>query len=196
MISRLDFLFPCGVPDPSSPQYQRMIAEIGRDGRWFERFFLIVALLCMIPVVLFVGGAVWELIRRNRVSAEVFIGLVFLVFGCVAFAICHYHEKPRRPYRLTREEYSKYKVVEARVTKLGMVTQQRPSYDRYRRLRWKSEPPLAREGWSPRCFVSSKPLLGKAVESPEVRLNDVVYVGLDPSGRLPPLFLGVKSAAR
>ncbi len=196
MISRVDFLFPSGVPDPVSPQYQLMIAEIGREGRWMERLFLIVALLCMIPVVLFVGGAVWELIRRGRVSAEVFVGLGFLVLGCIFFAIFHYHEKPRRPYRLTAQEYSSYKVVEARITKLGVVTQQRPSYDRYRRVRWKSEPPLAREEWSPSLLVSSKPLFGKALKPPEVKLNDVVYVGLDPSGRLPPLFLGVKSLPR
>ncbi len=196
MISRVDFLFPSGVPDPASPQYQLMIAEIGREGRWIERIFLIVALLCMIPVVLFVGGAVWELIRRSRVSAQVFIGVGFLALGCIFFAISHYHEKPRRPYRRTAEEYSSYKVVEACITKLGMVTQQRPSYDRYRRVRWKSEPPLVREGWSPRLLVSSKPLFEKAIKPPEIHVNDVVYVGLDPSGRLPPLFLGVKSPWR
>ncbi len=196
MISKLEFLSPSGIPDPTSPQYQQMIAEIGREGRWLEWLFLIIALLCMIPVALFVGGAVWELIRRGRVSAEVFIGLAFLVLGCIFFAVYHYHERPRRPYRLTAEEYSRYKVVEARVTELGMVTQQRPSYDHYRRVRWKSEPPLAREGWSPSFLVSSKPLFGRAVKPPEIHRNDIVYVGLDPSGRLPPLFLGVKSTAR
>jgi hypothetical protein len=196
MISRLDFLFPAGVPDPSSAQYQQMIAEIGREGRWLERLFLIVALLCLIPVVLFVGGGVWELIRRGRVSSEVLIGVVFLALAGVAFAVSHYLEKPRRPYRLTAGEYSHYKVVEALVTELGKVTQRRPGYDRYRRVRWKSGSPLAREGWSPSFLVSSKPWPGQAVNSPQVRLNDVVYVGLDPSGRLPPLFLGVKSAAR
>jgi hypothetical protein len=29
----------------------------------------------------------------------------------------------------------------------------------------------------------------------EVRVNDVAYVGLDPSGRLPPLFLGIRKKA-
>jgi hypothetical protein len=46
MISKLEFLFPSQVPVPSSPQYQQMIAEIGKEGRWSERFFLIVAVLC------------------------------------------------------------------------------------------------------------------------------------------------------
>ena len=194
MISNLEFLFPSQVPVPSSPQYQRMIAEIGQQGRWIERIFLIVAALCMIPVVLFVGGAVWDLIRRGRVSSEVFIGLGGLVMGSIFYVISHTLETPRRPYRLDAAEYSNYRVVEARVIKLGMVTKQRPSYDSYRKVRWQSAPPLAREGWTPSLLVSSKPLFGGEVKPPEVRLNDVVYVGLDPSGRLPPLFLGVKRA--
>lgn len=196
MISKLEFLFPSQVPVPSSPQYQQMIAEIGKEGRWSERFFLIVAVLCLIPVVLFVGGAVWDLIRRGRVSPEVFIGVVFLILGSVAFIISRNLEEPRKPYRLAAAEYSSYRVVEARVTKLGRVAKQRPSYDSYRRIRWQSAPPLAREGWSPKFLVLSKPLFGPAVKSPEIHLNDVVYVGLDPSGRLPPLFLGVKSPPR
>ncbi len=171
-----------------------MIAEIGQQGRWTERIFLIVAALCMIPVVLFVGGAVWDMIRRGRVSFEVFIGLGGLVMGSIFYVISHTLEAPRKPYRLDPAEYSNYKVVEARVIKLGMVTQQRPSYDRYRKVRWQSAPPLAREGWTPSLLVSSKPLFGGEVKPPEIRLNDVVYVGLDPSGRLPPLFLGVKRA--
>jgi hypothetical protein len=196
MISRLEFLFPSQVPDPSSPQYQQMIAEIGKDGRWSERFFLLVAVLCLIPVVLFGSRAVWDLIRRGSISPEAFIGVVFLVLGTVAFFVFHILEEPRRPYRLAAAEYSSYRVVEARVTKLGWLTTQRPSYDSSRRVRWQSAPPLAREGWSPSLLVSSRRLFGGKHKSPELRLNDVVYVGLDPSGRLPPLFLGVKSAAR
>jgi hypothetical protein len=196
MISKLEFLFPSQVPVPSSPQYQQMITEMGKEGRWSERFFLIVAVLCLIPVVLFVGGAAWDLIVRGRISSEVFIGVVFLILGSIAFVISRNLERPRRPYRLNAAEYSSYRVVEARVTKLGMVTTQRPSYDRYRKVRWQSAPPLAREGWSPSLLVSRKPLFGTAVKSPEIHLNDVVYVGLDPSGRLPPLFLGVKSPPR
>jgi len=110
-----------------------MIAEIGQQGRWIERIFLIVAALCLIPVVLFVGGAVWDLIRRGRVSSEVFIGLGGLVMGSIFSVISHTLEAPRKPYRLDAAEYSNYKVVEARVIKLGMVTKRRPSYDSYRK---------------------------------------------------------------
>lgn len=196
VISRLEFLFPSQVPVPSSPHYQQMIAEIGQQGRWIERILLIVAALCIIPVALFVGAAVWELTRRGRVSSEVLIGLVFLVMGSIFYVLSHFLAAPRKPYRLEAAEYSNYKVVEARVIQLGVVTQQRSSYDRYRKVRWQSPPPLVREGWSPSLLVSRKALFGKAVQLPQIRLNDFVYVGLDPSGRLPPLFLGVKSAAR
>jgi hypothetical protein len=195
MIGRLEFLFPIQVPVPTSPQYQAMIAEIGKEGRWFERFFLLVALLCLIPVVMFVGGAVWDLIRQGRTSPEVFIGVVFLLLGSIAFFIARSSEEPRKPYRLAAAEYSNYRVVEARVTKLGRIAQERPSFLRYRKVRWQSAPPLAREGWSLRLLVSSKPMFGAARKSPEIHLNDVVYIGLDPSDRLPPLFLGVKSTA-
>lgn len=196
MISRFDFLFPSAVPDPTSPHHQQMIAEIGREGRWLERLFLIVALLCMIPVALFLGGAAWDLIRGARVSSEVFIGLVFLVMASIFYGFSHLLAAPRKPYRLDAAEYANYEVVEARVIKLGMAIQPRSSFDRYRKVRWRSAPPTAREGWSPRLLVSSEPLFGGAVIPPAVELNDVVYVGLDPSGRLPPLFLGVKSAGR
>lgn len=100
------------------------------------------------------GGAAWDLIVRGRISSEVFIGVVFLILGSIAFVISRNLEGPRRPYRLNAAEYSSYRVVEARVTKLGMVTTQRPSYDRYRKVRWQSAPPLAREGWSPSLLVS------------------------------------------
>lgn len=196
MVSRLEFLFPSQVPVPTSPEYLRMIAEIGREGRWIERIFLFAAVLCLIPVVLFGSRAAWQLIRRGSVSAEVLIGAVFLVLGTVGFLISRSIEEPRKPYRLAAAEYSNYRVVEARITKLGMVAQQRSSYDRYRRVRWQSEPPLAREGWSPRLLVSSRRPFGAERKFPEIRLNDTVFVGLDPSGRLPPLFLGVKSAVR
>jgi hypothetical protein len=197
MITRLEFLFPAQVPVPNSPEYWRMIAEIGREGRWTERVFLFAAVLCLIPVVLFGSRAVWQLIRRGSVSPEVFIGVGFLVLGTVGFLVSRSLEEPRKPYRLAAAEYSNYRVVEARVTELGRVGQQRPSYDSYRRIRWQSPPPLAREGWSPKLLVSSKPLFGQERISPEIRLNnDVVYIGLDPSGRLPPLFLGVKRAVR
>jgi hypothetical protein len=196
MISRLEFLFPSQVPVPTSPEYLRMIAEIGREGRWTERIFLFAAILCLIPVVLFGSRALWQLIRRGSVSAEVFIGLAFLVLGTVGFLISRSLEGPRKPYRLAAAEYSNYRVVEARITELGRVAQQRPSYDSYRRVRWQSAPPLAREGWSPKLLVSSKRLFGAERKLPEIRVNDVAYVGLDPSGRLPPLFLGVKSAVQ
>jgi hypothetical protein len=173
-----------------------MIAEIGREGCWSERFFLFAAGLCLIPVLLFMSRAVWQLIRPGSVSAEVPTGVIFLVLGTVASFIARDLEEPRRPYRLTAAEYSSYRVVEARITELGRVGQQRPSYDSYRRVRWQSALPLAREGWSPKLLVSSKRLSRAERKCPEIHLNDVAYVGLDPSGRLPPLFLGVKSAAR
>jgi len=196
MITRLEFLFPSQVPVPTSPEYLRMIAEIGREGRWTERVFLFAAILCLIPVVLFGSRAVWQLIRRGSVSPEVFIGVGFLVLGTVGFFVSRSLEEPRKPYRLTAAEYSNYRVVEARITKLGSIGKQRPSYDSYRRVRWQSAPPLAREGWSPKLLVSSKPLFGDERKSPEIRVNDVAYIGLDPSGRLPALFLGVKRAVR
>jgi hypothetical protein len=120
----------------------------------------------------------------------------FLLLGAIAFFVSRSLEEPRRPYRLAAAEYSNYRVVEAHVTKLGVTVQERPSFDRSRKVRWQSAPPLAREGWSPQLLVSSKPLFGRARKSPEIQLNDVVYIGLDPFDRLSPLFLGVKSDAR
>jgi hypothetical protein len=101
-----------------------------------------------------------------------------------------------RPYRLAATEYSNYTIVEARVIRLGAVGQVRPSYDKYHKVKWESPAPLARTGWTPKLFVSGGRLFSRKITFPEVRLNDVAYVGLDPAGRLPPLFLGLKRAAR
>lgn len=196
MISRLEFLFPSQIPDPSSPQYQQMIAEIGKEGRWSELVFLLVAVLCLIPVILFGSRAVWQLIRQGSVSAEVFIGVVFLVLGTVAFFVSRNLEEPRRPYRLAASEYANYRVVEARITRLGVVWTQRPGYIKSRKIHWESAAPLARQGWSPSILVSGGFFSNPVLKNREVRVNDVAYVGLDPSDRLPPLFLGLKQAAR
>ena len=36
MISRIEFLFPAQAPNPASPEYLRMIREIGDQNRWTE----------------------------------------------------------------------------------------------------------------------------------------------------------------
>jgi hypothetical protein len=123
------------------------------------------------------------------------IAVVWLVLAA-AYAISRSLEEPLRPYRLADAEYASYTIVEARVIQLGALRRVRPSYDKYRKVQWESPAPLAQTGWTPKLFVSGGPLFAPKVTFPEVRLNDVVYVGLDPSGRLPPLFLGLKQAAR
>jgi hypothetical protein len=129
---------------------------------------------------------------RGRKPTVWFIAAGALVLSAVGFLVARYLGEPLRPYRLAEAEYSNYTVVEARIIKLGVVVQSRPSYDKSRAVQWRSAAPLARTGWSPRLLVSSERLFSRKVTVPEVRLNDVAYVGLDPAGRLPPLFLGLK----
>ncbi len=194
MISRLEFLFPAQAPNPASPEYLRMIQEIGNQNRWMEWFFLGVALLLLVPVVLLGVMGLRDLIQ-GKTPMVWFIAAGMLVLSSVAFLVARSLGGPLRPYRLADAEYSKYSVVEARVVRLGLVAGARPSYDKYRRVRWATAAPLARTGWTPRLLVSSQALFSQKITLPEVRLNDVAYVGLDPAGRLPPLFLGLKRAA-
>ncbi len=194
MISRLEFLFPAQAPNPASPEYLKMIQEIGNQNRWMEWFFLGVALLLLVPVVLLGVMGLRDLIQ-GKTPMVWFIAAGMLVLSTVAFLVARSLGGPLRPYRLAESEYSKYTVVEAKVTRLGIVAGARPSYDKYRRVRWETAAPLARTGWTPRLLVSSQALFAQKVALPEMRLNDVAYVGLDPAGRLPPLVLGLKRAA-
>jgi hypothetical protein len=194
MISRLEFLFPALAPNPASPEYLRMIRELGEQGRWMEWFFLIVALLLLVPVFLLGVMGLRDLIRGRKPGVW-WIAAGALLLSSVGFVISRSLAEPLRPYRLAAAEYSNYRVVEARVVRLGSVRKVRPSYDSYRKVQWESAAPLAQTGWTPRLFVSGGRLFSRTVTFPEVHLNDVAYVGLDPSGRLPPLFLGMKRSA-
>jgi len=195
MISRIEFLFPAKAPNLASPELLKMIREIGDQGRWTEWFFFGMGLLLLVPVVLLGGMGLVDLIRGKKPTVW-FIAAVMLVLSGVGFAIARYLEVPMRPYRLAEAEYSNYTIVEARVIRLGAVAGVRPSYDKYRKVQWESAAPLARTGWTPKLFVSGGRLFSRTVTFPEVRLDDVAWVGLDPAGRLPPLFLGLKRAAR
>lgn len=192
---RPEFLFPAQVPIPSSPEYLKMIAEIGKENRISRRFFFAVGVLLLTPVVLLGFMGLRQLIRAGSIEPELPIAGVNLVLATIAFSISRNLSKPLRPYRLPAAEYANYTVVEARVTRLGMVRTQKPSYRRSRKIRWESAAPLARQGWSPSIPVAGG-LFNPAQRSGDIRVNDVAYVGLDPAGRLPPLFLGLKRAAR
>jgi hypothetical protein len=191
MISRPEFLFPAQAPNLASPEYLRMIREIGEQGRGAEWFFFVIGLLLLVPVALLGVMGLWDLIHGRKPGVW-FIAAVMLVLSAVGFVIARSLGQPLRPYRLAAAEYSNYKVVEARVIRLGSVVASRPSYDKHRKVQWQSAAPLAQTGWTPNLFVSGGRLFSKKVTFPEVRLDDVAYVGLDPSGRLPPLFLGLK----
>jgi hypothetical protein len=191
MISRIEFLFPAQAPNPASPECLRMIREIGDQNRWSEWFFFIAGLLLLVPVVLLGVMGLRDLIRGEKPMVWG-IAAVVLVLSTVGLLVSRNLGQPLRAYRLAAAEYSNYRVVEARVIRLGSVVASRPSYDKHRKVQWQSAAPLAQTGWTPNLFVSGGRLLSKKVTFPEVRLNDVVYVGLDPSGRLPPLFLGLK----
>jgi hypothetical protein len=193
LITRHEFLFPAQVPRPASPEYLAMIAEIGRQNRISRWFFLTVGVLLLIPVGLLGSVALWDLVRTGTLDPELFIAGANLLLAAIAFAVARNLSKPLEPYRLATSEYANYTVVEARVTRLGLVRQQRPSFVKSRKIRWESAAPLARQGWSPSILVSGG-FSHPALKSGEVRVNDVAYVGLDPSDRLPPLFLGLKPA--
>jgi hypothetical protein len=191
MIARPEFLFPIRVPVPSSPEYLGMIAEIGRENRISRWFFFGVGVLLLTPVVLLGSVGLWQLIRAGSVEDELFIAGGNLVFATIAFAISRNLSKPLRPYQLPAAEYANYKVVEARVIRLGLVWTQKTTHRRSRKIRWESAAPLARQGWSPSIPVAGG-FFNPVQRGGEVRVNDVAYVGLDPSGRLPPLFLGIR----
>jgi hypothetical protein len=195
VISRIEFLFPAQAPNLASPELLKMIREIGDQNRWTEWFFFGVGLLLLVPVVLLGGMGLVDLIRGKKPMVW-FIAAVMLVLSGVGFLLARYLGEPMRPYRLAEAEYSNYTVVEARVIKLGVVVSDKSGSDKSRAVQWESAAPLVRTGWTPRLLVSSGRLFSRKVTVPEVRLNDVAYVGLDPAGRLPPLFLGLKRAAR
>jgi hypothetical protein len=79
---------------------------------------------------------------------------------------------------------------------LGVVVTGKSGYDKSRKVQWESVAPLARTIWTPRLLVSNGRSFSWTVTVPEVRLNDVACVGLDPAERLPPLFLGPMRVAR
>jgi hypothetical protein len=191
MISRIEFLFPAQAPNLASPEYLKMIREIGDQNRWTEWVFFIAGLLLLVPVVLLGGMGLIDLIR-GRKPAVWFIAAGMLVLSGVGFGVARYLGEPMRPYRTAEAEYSNYRVVEARIVKLGVVVSDKSGSDSSRAVQWESAAPLVRTGWTPRLTVSSSRLFSRTVTFPEVRLNDVAYVGLDPAGRLPPLFLGLK----
>jgi hypothetical protein len=191
MIARPEFLFPVRVPVPSSAEYLKMIAEIGKENRISRWFFFGVGVLLLTPVVLLGSVGLWQLIRAGSIEPELFIAGGNLFFAAIAFSISRSLSKPHRPYRLPAAEYANYTVVEARVIRLGLVWTQKTTHRRSRKIRWESAAPLARQGWSPSIPVAGG-LFNPVQRGGEVRVNDVVYVGLDPCGRLPPLFLGIR----
>jgi len=191
MISRPEFLFPAQVPVPSSPEYLKMIAEIGKENRISQWFFFAVGVLLLTPVVLLGSIGLWQLIRAGSIEPELFIAGGNLFFAAIAFSISRNLSKPHRPYRLPAAEYANYRVVEARVTRLGVVLTQNTTRRKSRKIRWESAAPLARRGWSPSIPVAGG-LFNPVQRCGDVRVNDVAYVGVDPSGRLPPLFLGIR----
>jgi hypothetical protein len=195
MISGPEFLFPAHVPVPSSTEYLKMIAEIGKENRISRWFFFGVGVLLLTPVVLFGSMGLWHLVRAGSIEPELFIAGGNLFFATIAFSISRNLSKPLRPYQLPTAEYANYTVVEARVTRLGLVWTQKTTHRRSRKIRWESAAPLARQGWSPSIPVAGG-LFNPVQSGYDVRVNDVAYVGLDPAGRLPPLFLGLKRAAR
>ena len=191
MIARPEFLFPVRVPVPSSAEYLKMIAEIGKENRISRWFFFGVGVLLLTPVVLLGSVGLWQLIRAGSIEPELFIAGGNLFFAAIAFSISRGLSKPLRPYRLPAEEYANYTVVEARVTRLGMVWRQETTHRKSRKIRWESAAPLAGQGWSPSILVAGG-FLSPVQRGGDVRVNDVAYVGLDPSGKLPPLFLGIR----
>lgn len=191
MIARPEFLFPARVPVPSSPECLGMIAEIGKENRISQWFFFAVGVLLLTPAVLFGSIGLWQLIRAGSVEDELFIAGGNLFFATIAFSISRSLSKPLRPYRLPAAEYANYRVVEARVIRLGLVWTQKTTHRRSRKIRWESAAPLAGQGWSPSIPVPGG-WFNPVQRGGEVRVNDVAYMGLDPSGRLPPLFLGIR----
>ena len=195
MISRSEFLFPVQLLDLAPPEYLKMIREIGDQNRWTDGFFLVVGLLLMVPVVRFGGMRLRDPIWSRKPTVW-FIAAVMPVPSGVWFAVARYLEEPMRPYRLAEAEDSNYTVVEARVIRLGVVVTGKSGYDKSRKVQWESVAPLARTIWTPRLLVSNGRSFSWTVTVPEVRLNDVACVGLDPAERLPPLFLGPMRVAR
>lgn len=133
MISRLEFLFPAQPPNPTSPEYWKMIREIG--------VVFIVGLLLLVPVVLLGVMGLRDLIRGRKPMVWG-IAAVMLVLSAVGFLISRNLEQPLRPYRLAAAEYSNYTVVEARVIRLGAVVTVRPSYDKHRKVQRQSAAPF------------------------------------------------------
>jgi len=168
-----------------------MIAEIGEENQISRWLFFAVGVLLLTPVVLLGSIGLWQLIRAGSIEPELFIAGGALVLATVAFLISRNLSKPHRPYRLPAAEYGNYRVVEARVTRLGVVFTQNTTRRKSRKIGWESAAPLARRGWSPSIPVAGG-LFNPVQSGYDVRVNDVAYVGLDPSGRLPPLFLGIR----
>ena len=131
MICRIEFLFPAQAPSLASPEYLKMIREIGDQNRWTEWVFFIAGLLLLAPVVLFGALGLRDLIRGKKPTVW-FIAAGALVLSAVGFLVARYLGEPMRPYRLAEAEYSNYTIVEARVIRLGVVVTGRPSYDKSR----------------------------------------------------------------
>jgi hypothetical protein len=70
MISGPEFLFPAQIPVPSSPEYLKMIAEIGKGNRISRWFFFAVGVLLLTPVVLLGSVGLWQLIRAGSMEPE------------------------------------------------------------------------------------------------------------------------------
>ena len=194
MISSRALVFPAQRPDPTLPHWLQRIDSVGRSARR-ERALPLGLGLASFGVAKFLAKVALQVpdglpeflprVVREFAAASpqglLFGALICALGGGVAIGFWHSIGRWSAAYRLQPADYGRYEVVQGRVESLGWRLRMGEEAKRYRRIHWRLRN-FNLSGWSP-------PVLAEFAEL--LKPGDVVWIGVDPERKLPPIFLGI-----
>jgi hypothetical protein len=193
MIDDVHLLYPGAAPNLCSSEVINALRHV----RWSEAWVRYSALF--LGSALFIGLAYMILptllprpylrLLHMRPGHFTTVGLIFVagLFALAAFFLNFYFRLRTDigPYSLPSETLCRYKIRTGRITGFGVWASFGDRWSRYERIRWTIDE-AALTGTTP--YV-------RALLSVWLDYDDPVYVGVDPDGRKPPIFLGVAKPA-
>jgi len=180
MINNVKLLYPGAAPDLCSPSgYITLLREATRAEGWVR--WMCLAIGCTLALL-----AVW-ILSHGRLTFAGYI-IVSVIAAAATFALLFWNtlRQDIAPYQLSANDLCRYQVCEGHVARFGAWTTFGGARNRYERIYWQLDGARSSRGRTPYVL---------AIFSAFLDLDDTVYIGVDPSGKLPPIFLGAKKPA-
>jgi hypothetical protein len=196
VIHNLRLFYPDRRPDLGSVDYVALLREVVHCQSWVRLTLGLIGGLLVIGIglLIFLNSAPERYLRvlnlpvlHGRFTIAGWAMCFILTgFGLFALFVAQNLRKDIQPYSLPATILGRYVICEGRITGFRTPVEFGSRWDKYQRLSWVVDGPMASHGKTP--YVHE-------ILSIWLDLNDPVYIGLDPANEYPPIFLGVHKKA-